>query len=232
MAARVAIVAVFLGLIASLFTLIRQWLSYRGDQRCNTSWVEHIQLALFRVILFLVVVTGPSSSSTAVLVILQCTALKLMMECSGSSLEVSAPVMAAIWRLLIRHIFFATNHHCSFNRLQFSAAFVATDTFQFYIAGLSLFMNTFGWEILGLCLVLVYSRRSDTRNGPAAGRNVWHWFCYYQWTEIVASCISVSVMKRHLMVWAIFAPRFMFAAVFTVLTLILFALDVLMGNLS
>jgi len=229
MAARVAIVAVFLGLIASLFTLIRQWLSYRGDQRCNTSWVEHIQLALFRVILFLVVVTGPSSSSTAVLVILQCTALKLMMECSGSSLEVSAPVMAAIWRLLIRHIFFTTNHHCSFNRLQFSAAFVATDTFQFYIAGLSLFMNTFGWEILGSCLVLVYSRRSSNTN-HAAGRNVWYWFCYYQWTEIMASCISVSVMKRHLMVWAIFAPRFMFAAVFTVLTLILFALDALMDN--
>jgi len=231
LAARVAIVTVLLGLIASLFTLIRQWMSYRGDQRCNTSWVEHIQLALFRVMLFLVVVTGPSSSSTAVLVILQCTALKLMMECSGSSLEVSAPVMAAIWRLLIRHIFFATNHHCSFNRLQFSAAFVATDTFQFYIAGLSLFMNTFGWEILGSCLVLVYSRSSSTKNGPAAGRNVWHWFCYYQWIEIVASCISVSVMKRHLMVWAIFAPRFMFAAVFTVLTLIMFALDVLMCNL-
>jgi phosphatidylinositol glycan class O len=136
--------------------------------------------------------------------------------------------MAAIWRLAIRHVFFATNHHCSFNRLHYSAAFVATDTFAFHIAGSSLFMNTFGWEIIGSILVMVLSRcigeyhNVDGKDHFIHGReNAWCWFLFYQWTEILSSCISVSAMKRHLMVWAIFAPRFMFAAVFTVLDLAL-----------
>jgi len=233
--ARIAIVAVFIGLAHSLLCLARQWKlsNAEGSHRKYHvgSWIEHAQLALFRAMLLLVIVTGPSAASTAVLIVIQCAALRMMMESNGAR-EVAAPVMAAIWRLSIRHVFYATNHHCSFNRLQFSAAFVATDTFQFFIAGSSLFMNTFGWEMLGSCLVLVYSRTVFTGSkNSSAGSNVWDWFRYFQWTEMLASCLSVSVMKRHLMVWAIFAPRFMFAAVFTVAGLLLWVLDVLVMEL-
>jgi hypothetical protein len=35
--------------------------------------------------------------------------------------------------------------------------------------------------------------------------------------ETLSSCISVSLMRRHLMVWAIFAPRFIFAGIFLVM---------------
>ncbi len=130
--------------------------------------------------------------------------------------------MAALWRLAIRSAFFGTNHHCSFNRLQYSAAFIATDTFHFGIAGSSLFLNTFGWEMIGSTLVLVLSKTTGRRT-------VWSWFRFYQWTEMLASCLSVSVMKRHLMVWAIFAPRFMFAAVFTGFCLLLCFADELVA---
>ena len=142
---------------------------------------------------------------------------------STRATHITAPAMAAIWRLAIRHAFFASNHHCSFNRLQFSAAFVATSTFQFVIAGSSLFMNTFGFEILGSCLVLIFSQSSRKNSRNSA--DVWEWFIYFQWTEMLASCLSVSMMKRHLMVWAIFAPRFMFAAVFTAVSFPLWILN-------
>ena len=88
-------------------------------------------------------------------------------------------------------------------------------------------MNTFGWEVLGSTLVLVYSRTAVGHTQVHSKIHVWDWFRYFQWTEMLASCMSVSVMKRHLMVWAIFAPRFMFAAVFTVVCLLLWVLDVL-----
>lgn len=48
---------------------------------------------------------------------------------------------------------------------------------------------------------------------------IWSWFCFYQLLEASGSCISVSLMRRHLMVWAIFAPRFVFACVFTLICL-------------
>ncbi|KAL7485702.1 hypothetical protein ACHAW6_011303 [Cyclotella cf. meneghiniana] len=237
--ARFSIILTLSGLLLSAYKSLypgcktKEALSHDGDGRQQKHSVHQLQLALYRVMMFIVIVTGPSTASTGVLVIIQAAALCRMMESSGAK-EVDAPVMAAIWRLAIRHIFFATNHHCSFNRLHYSAAFVATNTFFFHIAGSSLFMNTFGWEVIGSVLVIVLSRCID--NGKRADgkihfiqkrENVWHWFLFYQWAEILSSCVSVSVMKRHLMVWAIFAPRFMFAAVFTALNLILCFLSTL-----
>jgi len=135
-----------------------------------------------------------------------------------------------LWRLSIRHVFYVTEHACSFNRLHFSAAFVATETFYFYTAGISLFLNTFGWELLGIVLVATISRAATatttTRDGSGAGagagasagrHDVWRYYCFYQTVETVFSCISVTMMRRHLMVWAIFAPRFVFAAIFFML---------------
>ncbi len=71
-----------------------------------------------------------------------------------------------------------------------------------------MFFNTFGWEIVGLLVVMASSVR------PVGRRDVWRWFCFYQLLEATGSCLSVSQLRRHLMVWAIFAPRFAFASVF------------------
>jgi phosphatidylinositol glycan class O len=224
--ARIAMMAVFFGIFQSTRSLYGQWklsIQYGLKDVGGGRNIENVQVLLFRLMLFLVIVTGPSAASSAVLILIQCATLRQLMDASGTR-QLSAPTLAAIWRLAIRHAFFATNHHCSFNHLQFSAAFVATNIFQFHIAGMSLFMNTFGWEILGSCLILVYSRarRSNNHWGESSSLNrsnndVWDWFLFFQWTEILASCVSVRMMKRHLMVWAIFAPRFMFAAIFSAL---------------
>jgi phosphatidylinositol glycan class O len=200
--ARASMLFVIIGMMHSAYGTGSELTSQFNDNRVRRSWklLSHSRLILFRVMMFLVIVTGPSTASTAVMVLVQCAALSQMMMQSKVHTEIDAPVMAAIWRLLIRHIFFATNHHCSFNRLHFTAAFVATDTFQFHIAGFSLFMNTFGWELLGTTLLLLTSRfttsftTADSKNGPS---RVWDWFCFYQCTETLTSCISVSAMKRH-----------------------------------
>lgn len=226
--ARIAMMAVFFGIFQSTRSLYRQWrlsIQYGLKDVDGGSNIQNAQVLLFRLMLFLVIVTGPSAASSAVLILIQCATLRQLMDASGTR-QLSAPTLAAIWRLAIRHAFFATNHHCSFNHLQFSAAFVATNIFQFHIAGMSLFMNTFGWEMLGSCLLLVYSRSRRNNNNwresslqNRSNNDVWDWFLFFQWTEILASCLSVRIMKRHLMVWAIFAPRFMFAAIFSVLAL-------------
>jgi GPI ethanolamine phosphate transferase 3 subunit O len=111
---------------------------------------------------------------------------------------------------MTRHAFFATNHGCAFNRLQYSAAFIATMEFHFAMSGTQLFLNTFGWEIVGLML---------TRLASSAHRKptIWRWHFFYQLLETFLSCISVSILRRHLMVWAVYAPRFLFAAIFLVL---------------
>jgi len=169
-------------------------------------------LILWKLLIFIVTVTGPSSVASSVLLMAQAWALCSLTAVSGKE-KLQAPLIAALWRLSIRHAFFATGHACSFNRLQYSAAFVATETFYFVSAGVSLFLNTFGWDILGITLLAAISKEFNQRK-------IWDWFCFYQLLECVGSCISVSHMRRHLMVWAIFAPRFVFASVFSLLCMV------------
>mmetsp|Transcript_9183 Transcript_9183/g.16069 ORF Transcript_9183/g.16069 Transcript_9183/m.16069 type:complete len:171 (-) Transcript_9183:92-604(-) len=155
------------------------------------------------------VVTGPSTAPTVLIACLQGWMLYLLAGATGFY-EVSTPVQAAFWRLLVRHTFFATNHGCAFNRLQYSAAFVATMEFNFALGGFQLFLNTFGWEIIGLIMVWI---TSFMNNRPC----LWTWYGFYQVMESFLNVISVSILRRHLMVWAIYAPRFLFSSVFLIL---------------
>jgi phosphatidylinositol glycan class O len=161
---------------------------------------------LCKVLLSVLIVTGPSTAATLVLYTFQTCAIYFLVTSSRTS----SLVVAALWKLVTRHVFFATNHGCGFNRLQYSAAFVATTEFNFIVGGLSLFLNTFGWEMAGLGFAWLFSR--------CPGRsNVWRIYTSFQLLEAFASCISVTVLKRHLMVWDIYAPHFIFVAIFTAL---------------
>jgi phosphatidylinositol glycan class O len=93
-------------------------------------------------------------------------------------------------------MYFVTGHHSSFPSLQNAAAFVGFDHFEWYRAGFLLSLNTFG--IFGLFL--------------------WHLIPSLQHTVILsffslsttATTLFVALQRRHLMVWAIFAPKYIF----------------------
>ena len=163
----------------------------------------------FQLLIGLMVVTGPSTAPTVLIASLQGWMLYILAGATGFY-EVSTPVQATLWRLLVRHTFFATNHGCAFNRLQYSAAFVATMEFNFALGGFQLFLNTFGWEMIGLIMVWITSYMNNRSC-------LWTWYGFYQVMESFLNCISVSLLRRHLMVWAIYAPRFLFSSVFLIL---------------
>jgi len=165
---------------------------------------------VFKLLLMVMIVTGPSTASTVFLFAFQGWMMYLLTGATGFY-EVSTPIQATLWRFLIRHTFFATNHGCAFNRLHYSAAFVASMDFSFALGGLQLFLNTFGWEIIGLILVWI----SSYMHGKT---NLWSWYCFYQLLESFFNCISVSLLRRHLMVWAVYAPRFLFSSIFFILS--------------
>lgn len=162
-----------------------------------------------KLLLIIMVVTGPSTASSIFFFALQAWMLYMLADATGFY-EVSTPIQATLWRFLVRHTFFATNHGCAFNRLQYSSAFVATVEFHFALGGLQLFMNTFGWEMVGMILVWITSFQQKKKN-------LWTWYSFYQLTESFFNCISVSLLRRHLMVWAVYAPRFLFSSIFFIL---------------
>jgi phosphatidylinositol glycan class O len=85
--------------------------------------------------------------------------------------------------------------------------------FDFRLGGLQLFTNTFGWEVVGVVMVALTSKALKK---PL----VWKWYCFYQLAESFLNCISVSILRRHLMVWAVYAPRFLFSSIFLILNCI------------
>lgn len=159
---------------------------------------------LLKLLLAIMAVTGPSSVTSLVLYTFQAVVVFHLSEHE----KLSSLVVAASWRLVTRHVFFATNHGCFFNRLQYSAAFVATEEFYFVLGGISLFLNTFGYEIVGLLFAWLCSRHPERSN-------VWRIYGLFQLFEALTSCISVSVLRRHLMVWDVYAPHFIWIAIFT-----------------
>lgn len=168
--------------------------------------------ALFKFLILIMIVTGPSAATSLLLYLIQCSVVYALSLASGA-FEVNSIVLAALVKFITRHTFFATNHGCAFNRLQLSAAFVATKEFEYFSAGGSLFMNTFGWEVAGLAFTWLLSKHR--------GRHaIWRFNVIFQTLEALCSCISVSVLRRHLMVWDIYAPHFLFSAIFSVLTLL------------
>ena len=206
MACRAALILLCTGAIVQIGEMVKR-LSGTKDQRSISS--STVIEWIIKVLLAIAVVTGPSTASTLILVSFQMVVVFLLSRWE-SPLRVSSMTLASFWRLLVRHAFFSTNHACTLNRLQLSAAFVATHEFDFTIGGISLFLNTFGWEIVGILFVYLCS----CHKGREA---TWRSYGSLQILEALTSCISVSLLRRHLMVWDIYAPHFLFVSIFTLL---------------
>ena len=113
--------------------------------------------------------------------------------------------------------------------VQLSSGFVGADTFNFSYAGSLLAANTFGGEVAALLALLAAVRW--LAHGPAPGpkciggdsgsQDAWaaqqralsRWCAYRLWL-LVASAGCCVVHRRHLMVWAVFAPKLAFEASF------------------
>lgn len=232
LSSRFSLVTCVVGLCFALIEMLTSppFKSTESKEKSRMVILHESNVVLLKVLLFTVTVTGPSAATSCIFIIIQSWCLfhltnekvrrlynSWFYQCSLKKsksffnlYQIRAPVLAMIWRLCIRHAFFATGHACSFNQLHFSAAFVAFEQFRFAVAGVSLFLNTFGWEILGICFLANACRSCDRQD-------VMSWYCFYQLVETFVSCVSVSILRRHLMVWAIFAPRFVFSAIYLVL---------------
>ncbi|KAI0804684.1 hypothetical protein BC629DRAFT_1590921 [Irpex lacteus] len=122
--------------------------------------------------------------------------------------------------LLALHTYYATGHQSTISSIQWKAAFVLTPTLTYPLSPLLVILNTFGPQFLfGMTAPLValwnvaplphpasyeQARRESVR--AALGMMLYHS------TLLVGSAVTAAWLRRHLMVWKIFAPRFMNAA--------------------
>lgn len=133
------------------------------------------------------------------------------LELRGSSI---GPIMLA---LLASFHFFKTGHQATLSSIQWESAFVPLHTISYPWSPLLVALNTFGAHILcAFAVPLTALWKADARQEPkkltnkvfvAAG-----WFLAYFAAESLATTMWAAHLRRHLMLYRIFSPRWMVAS--------------------
>jgi GPI ethanolamine phosphate transferase 3 subunit O len=122
--------------------------------------------------------------------------------------------------LLGLHTFYATGHQSTISSIQWKTAFVVTPTLTYPFSPALVILNTFGPQLLfALATPLVALWNVSPLPHPAASMKaaagslraavgVVAYFCVL----LLGTALSSAWLRRHLMVWKVFAPRFMAAA--------------------
>ncbi|KAJ7688486.1 alkaline-phosphatase-like protein [Mycena rosella] len=153
----------------------------------------------------------------------------------GTALSRSPPIRFADIipvALLGLHAFYGTGHQSTISSIQWKSAFLLTPTMSFALSALTVTLNSFGPLLLaGLAvpLLALWNRsplpvvpptaekpvakvRADTQvqgESIVAGLGL---MIYYA-VLLLGTAVSAAILRRHLMVWKVFAPRFMAAVV-------------------
>ncbi|KAI8344208.1 hypothetical protein BC941DRAFT_408055 [Chlamydoabsidia padenii] len=114
----------------------------------------------------------------------------------------------ALIHTLGHHLFFVTGHQATFTSLPWHAAFIGFDDMYYYIGATLVTLSTLTGYVLswiGTWMIL-----SDRRDGD---NQVYFMFMMLlQCIPTFLSSIFVFILRRHLMTWKIFAPRFLLQA--------------------
>lgn len=142
----------------------------------------------------------------------------------------------SILALLAHLSFFTTGHQSALATIQWSTAFIGLPTLTYPLSPLLVILNTLGGSHilipLALPLFTFWNLSPTLKDQPAlllARHLLRAGLSYMTYQSLVAfsSALFAAYFRRHLMVWKVFAPRFMLAGISvwaTDVTIVLFAM--------
>jgi hypothetical protein len=117
-----------------------------------------------------------------------------------------SPLAALATSFLAYAIFFATGHQVTFSSIQFQMGFIGLESFNYYISGALVAWNTIGPTLFFITVMCLFSSKQTVFT-----------MMLHRTAVTCLSTVLAGYLRRHLMVWKIFAPRFMLAAIDLVL---------------
>lgn len=104
---------------------------------------------------------------------------------------------------LMSNVFFATGHQHTFQQIQWRAGFIGTTGNSLVLPGIRVILNTFSGHILIAFLLPSVLRRGLPKSS----------FVAILLLRMTSQCFSCFILRQHLMLWAVFAMRLLFAIV-------------------
>lgn len=128
----------------------------------------------------------------------------------------SSPIGPVALGLLGSSHFFTTGHQATIPSIQWDAGFIPVDTIVFPFTHLFILFNTFGSQILvALAVPLIAQWKISPSKEPSSLLTITArtslTLVAYQTVVTLSSMVFAMHFRRHLMIWKIFAPRFMLA---------------------
>ncbi|CAL1702838.1 unnamed protein product [Somion occarium] len=120
--------------------------------------------------------------------------------------------------LLALQVFFGTGHQAVISTIQWKSAFILTSSLTYPLSPLLVILNSLGPVfVFALAVPLIATWNTPPLPyPPSTAQNATLRACLgislYFTSLLLGSAISSAWLRRHLMVWKVFAPRFMLAA--------------------
>jgi phosphatidylinositol glycan class O len=138
--------------------------------------------------------------------------------------------LSVLWSMFATFYFYATGHTPDFNSIPFSAAFIGYDTYNYWIGLILIALNIWGPHIFWTFSLSVLISKPVTENqeknayfesNTTCSRDikrryepmVFQVFGAYMLVNSLCTLATMSfnhVARRHLMVWRVFAPKYVF----------------------
>ncbi|CAK7356607.1 unnamed protein product [Dovyalis caffra] len=200
---------------------------------CNRSLVMKTVAILSAWSPTIIILSGKQGSLAALALIIGGYCIMRLESLEDSDSDATAqiftfnPLAVTQWNLLAVCLFFATGHWCAFDGLRYGAAFIGFDEFVLVRQAILLTIDTFGFShilpVLGLPFLAVRHflfGRNDHGKGFLFTQLSQMYMMYglITATMVTVTIICVTIQRRHLMVWGLFAPKFVFDVVGLILT--------------
>ncbi|KYK56957.1 phosphoethanolamine transferase class O [Drechmeria coniospora] len=159
----------------------------------------------------------PMGSGALALMFWQVLSLAEVLDLNGIKTETIGPVMLAV---LGNFYYFKTGHQAVLSSIQWDSAFIPLFTIRYPWTPLVLALNTFGAQILAaasLPLLVLWKTGPKQKGVLETVARAAAVFVVYFAVEALASMSWAGWLRRHLMLFRVFCPRFMMAAVLLLL---------------
>ncbi|KAI1457759.1 hypothetical protein F4805DRAFT_427275 [Annulohypoxylon moriforme] len=159
-----------------------------------------------------ILLSKPMGGGAIAIMLWQILSLAEILDLNDLAAETIGPVTLA---LLGNFHYFKTGHQAVLASLQWDSAFVPLLTIRYPWSPLAVILNTFAGQILAAAAVplLVLWKTSPKRKGvlESTSRALAAFVAYYA-IESLATMAWAGHLRRHLMLYRVFSPRYMMAA--------------------
>lgn len=231
--------------VTALITIAVILLSPQGNTKHQQKLIG-ITAVIQAVIVLVLGLKGPMVILLLTLQLVLFTDIELLLNKSGTSSSNSTTKegkssfhIAVMWGFFICQYFFATGHTNEFNSLHWAAAFIGFEEMNMLGGGILMTLETFASHILfvlALPVYLSYYHQNTTQKNRVPSTFSWRdamptlsaLMLFFSFKATLTT-LFVFTQRRHLMVWRVFAPKYIFEAIFLLVidVLVLLALSLI-----